>query len=66
MQTKCELFPHIYTEGFHLPLQFSLQIHMQCVSLYAMQNRGDIAAKTRRVVCVRALAVSCVVGELNE
>ena len=35
-----------------LHLQVSLQIHVQCVSLYAMRNCGDIAAKTRRVVCV--------------
>ena len=51
-----EQFPHIYTEGFHLCLRFSLQIHIQCVSLYAMQNHGNITVKPHFIVCVMSFS----------
>ena len=55
MKKICELFPHIYTEGFYLHLQFLRQICIQCVSLYMMQNCSDIAAKMHCIVCVMSL-----------
>ena len=58
MNTVCELFPHIHTEGFHCVGQghaiFAANLRAVCQP-NAMRIRSDIVANSHRVLCVKAL-----------
>ena len=58
MNTVCELFPHIHTEGFHCVGQghaiFAMNSRTVCQP-NAMQICSDIVANLHRILCIKAL-----------
>ena len=55
MNTMCELFPHIHTEGFHFTLAIFAANSCAVCQPNMMQICSDIIANSYRVVCVKAL-----------
>ena len=61
MNTVCELFPHIHTEGFPCAGQghaiFAVNLRAVCQP-NAMRIRSDIVANSHRVLSVKAFRLS--------
>ena len=58
MNTVCELFPHIHTEGFHCVCQgLAIFTTNSCAVCQpnAMQICSGIVANSHRILCVKAL-----------